>query len=207
MRSLALVTLLGVTALAWAKPALALDAVRPSGYLERGQMLSGEGGPVFVPDSESGNHGGRYFRLSGSELGIFYGLGSHPSIDWFWPNHRVYTPVAQIIDASPAGLQLLTRYEAGADYTQGFARAGAIITFLALGATLGGFAYNLLPGNTREMQPIYFLGTGAGALAGLTLLTGSQLSASSNEALLNQAIDAYNRDMAGRRRFGPLPGR
>ena len=95
--------------LALARPAVALDAVRPSGFLERGQMVGSESGPVFVPDAESGTRGGRFFRLSGSELGIFYGLGSHPSIDWFWPNHRVYPAVAQIVDASPAGLRSLCR--------------------------------------------------------------------------------------------------
>lgn len=187
--------------------AWALDAVRPSGFLERGQMVAGEAGAVFLPDQESGQHGGRYFRLSGSELGIFYGLGSHPSIDWIWPNHRVYAAVAQIVDASPAGLRLLTQYEGIADYTQGFARAGSLVALAGLGASLGGLGYNLLPGNTREMQPVFFLGTGGAFAAGLLLFMGAQLAASSNEALLDQAIDAYNRDMAGRRRFGPVPGR
>ena len=193
----------------FAAPAFALD-VRPQGYLERGTMQNTDEGYVFVPDAERRAHGGRYFRLSGSDLGVFYGLGSYENVDWIWPSHHIYPSLRDIIEASPSGLSNLQRYEDGAEYTQGYSRAGALLMYGGIASVLGGLVYNLIPNNTREMQPVWFAGSaGVGAL-GLAVFIFSQSLASQNEALLDQAIEAYNRDMAGRRArtqyMAPVPG-
>lgn len=192
-----------------AAPAFAID-VRPQGYLERGTMQQTDEGYLFVPDAERNAHGGRYFRLSGSDVGVFYGLGSYPSVDWIWPSHHTYPALRDIIEASPAGLSDLNRYEDGAEYTQGFSRAGWLLLMGGLGALLGGLVYNFVPNNPREMQPIWFGVSGGVAAVGLSTFIFSQSLASQNEALLDQAIEAYNRDMAGRRmrnQYAPaMPG-
>lgn len=192
-----------------AAPALAAD-VRPEGYLERGTMGYTDEGYVFIPDADHGAHGGRFFRLSGSDVGVFYGLGSFPSVDWIWPSHHTYPALRDIIEASPGGLSALNRYEDGAEYTQGFSRIGWLIMVGGLGALLGGLGYNLVPGNTREMQPIWFGASAGVAALGIATYVFSQSLASQNEALLDEAIQDYNRDMAGRRarnRYAPAqPG-
>lgn len=167
-------------------------------------MQQTDDGYVFVPDADRGVHGGRYFRLSGSDLGIFYGLGSYPSVDWFWPSHHTYPALKDILEASPTGLSDLNRYEDGAEYTQGFSRVGWMLLIGGVGALLGGLGYNFLPNNPREMQPIWFGAAGGVAAVGLFTYVFSQSLASQNEALLDQAIAAYNRDMAGRRHHTPF---
>lgn len=184
-------------------PAFALD-VRQQGYLERGTMQTTERGYEFVPDAPSGRFGGRYFRLSGSDDYVFYGLGGHPSIDWLWPTHKVNRSTWEIISASSGGLNFLERYQDTAEYTQGFARAGWIVMIGGFAALMGGLVYNLVPGNTREMQPIWFGVTGGIGAAGLVIWGGASSGAITNEALLDTSIDAYNREMAGRRRRAPL---
>jgi hypothetical protein len=194
-----------------ATPGVSLAAdVRPQGFLERGTMMQTDDGYVFVSDADRNAHGGRFFRLSGSDIGVFYGLGSHPSVDWLWPSHHTYSGLKEIIEASPGGLSHLNRYEDGAEYTQGFSRAGWLLMVGGIGALLGGLVYNLIPNNTREMQPVWFGATAGVGAVGLSMFIFSQSLANQNEALLDQAIEAYNRDMAGKRgRVGfptPPPG-
>jgi hypothetical protein len=187
-----------------APPALAAE-VRPQGYLERGVLEWTDQGVIFVPDAERGQRGGRWFRLEGSEMSVFYGLGGTPGTDWIWPNHTVNSSVWEIINASPGGLNYLSRYQDAANYTTGFARAGMLVMLGGLGAIGYGLIYNFT-NNTdppREMQPVFFIASAAALGAGLLLWGGAQASAGTNEALLDQAIDAYNREMAGRRRRGP----
>jgi hypothetical protein len=187
-------------ALLVSNPGVTLAAdVRPQGYLERGTMMQTDEGYVFVSDADRNAHGGRFFRLSGSDIGVFYGLGSHPSVDWLWPSHHTYSGLKEIIEASPGGLSHLNRYEDGAEYTQGFSRAGWLLMVGGIGALLGGLAYNLIPNNTREMQPVWFGATAGIGTVGLATFFFSQSLANQNEALLDQAIEAYNRDMAGKR--------
>jgi len=107
--------------------------------------------------------------------------------------------VWEIVSASPGGTSYMLRYQDAAAYTTGFARVGALVTFASLGAVLGGVGYNLTNA-TREMQPGFFVGAGGALLAGLGLWAGASAAGGSSEALLDQAIDAYNRDLAGRRR-------
>jgi hypothetical protein len=187
-----------------ATPAYAVD-VRPQGYLERGTMQQTEEGLMFVPDAERGQHGGRFFRLSGSDMGVFYGLGGNPNTDWLWPSHHTYPALKDIIEASPTGLSNLNRYDDGAEYTQGFSRVGWLLLVGGVGALLGGLVYNLIPNNKREMQPIWFGVSGGVAGLGLVTYGWSQGLAWQNEALLDQAVEAYNRDMAGKRRRNPYP--
>jgi hypothetical protein len=187
-----------VATVSLAAPARA-DEIRPAGWLERGEFVADDAGVTFVADVQRGRRGGRWFRLDGSEGHIFYGLGGHPATDWFWPNHVASSFVWEIVNASPGGTSYMLRYQDAAAYTTGFARVGAMVALGSLAATLGGVGYNLTNA-TREMQPVFFLGTGAGLLAGVGLWAGAGAAAASNEALLDQALDAYNRDLAGRRR-------
>ena len=186
-------------------PTLAAE-VRPQGYLERGVLEWSDQGVIFVADSERGQRGGRWFRLEGSEMQVFYGLGGHPSTDWIWPTHTVSSSVWEIVNASPGGLNNLQRYQDAANYTQGFARAGMLVMIGGLGALGYGLIYNLTNASTppREMQPVWFISSAAALGAGLLLWGGSSAAAGTNEAMLDQAIDAYNREMAGRRRRGPM---
>lgn len=187
-----------------AAPAQAVE-VRPQGYLERGVLEWTDQGVVFMPDSERGQRGGRWFRLEGSEMQIFYGLGGSTGTDWLWPTHTVSSAVWDIISASPGGVNYLSRYQDGANYTQGFARAGSLVMYTGLLGAIGGFIYNLtLTNSTRELNPIWYLGAAGVFAAGLGIYAGASAGAGTNEALLDQAIDAYNREMAGRRRRGPV---
>ncbi|MEB3327960.1 MAG: hypothetical protein VKQ33_01875 [Candidatus Sericytochromatia bacterium] len=191
-----IVTALLTSALAW--PARA-DDIRPAGWLERGEFVARDEEVAYVPDAQRGRRGGRWFRLDGSEGHVFYGLGGHPGTDWLWPNHVASPFVWEIVSASPGGTSYLLRYQDAAAYTTGLARVGTLVALGSLAATLGGVGYNLTNA-TREMQPVFFVGTGAALLAGVGLWAGATAAASSNEALLDQALDAYNRDLAGRRR-------
>ncbi len=184
-----------------ASPAFAAD-VRPQGYLERGVLEWTDQGVLFIADSERGQRGGRWFRLEGSEMQVFYGLGGNPSTDWIWPTHTVNPSVWEIVNASPGGLNYLHRYQDAATYTTGFARAGMLVMLGGLGSLAYGLIYNLTS-TTREMQPAWYIGSGAAFGAGLLLWGSTQAAAGTNEALLDSALDAYNREMAGRRRRGP----
>lgn len=195
--------LLAASLLTAALPAQAAE-IRPQGFLERGILEWTDQGVVFVPDAERGQRGGRWFRLEGSEMQVFYGLGGSPSTDWLWPSHTVSSAVWDIVSASPGGVNYLMRYQDGANYTSGFARAGWIVMIVGLGSAIGGFIYNLsLTSSTRELNPLWYAGAGGVFAAGLGVYGGAQAGAATNEALLDQAIDAYNREMSGRRRRGP----
>lgn len=202
MRRLAFLATLTAAAVTAVAPPAAAAEVRPQGYLERGVLESTDQGVLFVADSERGQRGGRWFRLEGSEMQVFYGLGGTPGTDWLWPTHTVSPAVWEIVNASPGGLNYLQRYQDAAAYTTGFARAGMLVMLGGLGALGYGLAYNLT-NSTREMQPAWFIGSGAALGAGMLLWGSTQAAAATNEALLDQAIDAYNREMAGRRRRGP----
>ncbi|MEB3197049.1 MAG: hypothetical protein VKP62_07570 [Candidatus Sericytochromatia bacterium] len=179
------------------QPSWASD-VRPSAYLERGEYVTFDNGTVFVADGERGSRGGHWFRVAGQESSVFYGLGSHPVTDWIWPNHGVSPAVWDLVAVSAAGASYLTRYQEMAGHTTGFARIGALVGLGGLAGTAGGLAYNLTNA-TREMQPIFFVATALTALAGFGFWAGAAATAHSNEALLDQALEAYNREWAGRR--------
>lgn len=202
MRQFPAVCLLSVLAfLAPVLPAAAAE-VRPQGYLERGVLEWTDGGVQFVSDSERMQRGGHWFRLEGSEMQVFYGLGGHPNVDWLWPTHTVSPAVWEIVNAFPGGLSYMMRYQDAATYTTGFARAGYLVMYGAAGALIGGLAYNLT-NPTREMQPVWFAASAGVLGAGILLAAGAGAGAATNESLLDQALDAYNREMAGRRRRGP----
>lgn len=177
-----------------AAPALASD-IRPTGYLERGTLQSSEGQPAFVPGA-----GGRYFRVGGFDELVFYGLGTHPVLDWLWPSYRTRPQLKELMRASTGALSQLERYEQSQEYMQNWARMGTLITLGALGAAAGGFAYGALPGNLREMAPGYFYATGGVAALGLAVFGTSAIVANDNQGLLDRAIANYNQDMAGRRK-------
>lgn len=186
-----------------ASPASASSEPRPSTYIERGELQTIEDELTFVSDAERGERGGHWFRLGGQASSVFYCKGSHPATDWIWPNHKVSQAVWEIVRLSPGGSNYLMHYQEAAEYTTGFARIGVLATVAGLGAAGGGLAYNLTNA-TREMQPLFFVGAGLAALAGLGLWAGATAAASSNEALLDQALDAYNRELAARRNQAPL---
>lgn len=196
----ALVATAVMAALACA-PAFA-DDIRPTSYLERGTIQSGEAGPQFVPDSAVNAAGGRYFRLGGYDELVFYGLGSHPAIDWFWPSYRCQPQLKEVVRTSAGALDSLERYEAAQDNTQNWARMGFLITLGAALAAAGGFAYGAIPANPREMAPSFYYATGGVAALGLALWGGSTIILKDNQSLLDRAIATYNRDMAGRRKLG-----
>lgn len=184
-------------------PAAAYNEPRPAAYIERGELQTVEDELTFVSDAERGERGGHWFRLGGQASSVFYCKGSHPATDWIWPNHQVSQAVWEIVRLSPGGSNYLMHYQEAAEYTTGFARLGVLGTLVALGATGGGLAYNLTNA-AREMQPVFFVGTGLLAVAGLGLWAGATAAASSNEALLDQALDAYNRELAARRNQAPV---
>lgn len=208
-RAPALLAALGLLLLPLAAPAAAID-VRPSGYLERGQLERDEAGMRFVPDSESGGRNGRYFRVGGHDLLVTYGLGNHPVSDWIWPSYHLKAHVRDLVVVSPGGLNRLVNYEEAQGYAEGFARVGALVLWGALATAAGGLTYNLLPGNAREMTPGFWYATGGAVAAGALTLGLSGWAAHDNFAMLDDAIAAYNRDMAGKRRLviprpAPLP--
>lgn len=183
-----------------ASPAFALD-VRPSGYLERGQLDRTEAGLRFIPDSESGGQNGRYFRVGGHDLLVTYGLGNHPVADWVWPSYHLKAHVRDLVVVSPGGLSRLVRYEEAQGYAEGFARVGALILGGAIATAIGGLGYNFMPGNAREMTPGFWYATGGALTAGLLTVGLSNWAAHDNLTMLDEAIAAYNRDMAGKRRL------
>jgi hypothetical protein len=180
-------------------PAFASD-IRPSGYLERGSIQGTEGEPQFVPDSATNASGGRYCRVGGYDELVFYGVGTHPAIDWFWPSYRTQPQLKEILRASPGATSYLDRYDEAEEHAQNWARMGFLITVGAALAAAGGLAYSAIPTNPREMAPSFYYGTAGVAVLGLAFWGGSTLVAHDNQAWLDRAIDNYNRDMAGRRK-------
>lgn len=202
MPSKPLSALLTLTLLAAPAPALAQSAPRSPGYLERGTLVdTDEGGKRFVPDAESGEKHGRYFRVGGSDRMIFYGIGSHPVADRFWPSFGVRPPLRDVVSASPAGLDRLLQYKDAQVGVEGVVQGGYLVFWGGLLATAGGLAYNFYPGNPREMQPLFLVGTGVAAVAGLVTFIGATAAANENQRLLDAAIEAYNKDLAGRRKL------
>lgn len=183
-----------------AAPAQAID-IRPSGYLERGSLERTEAGMRFVPDAESGARNGRYFRVGGHDQLVTYGLGNHPITDWVWPSYQLKPHVRDLVTVSPGGLDRLVRYEDTQSYAEGFARVGALVLWGSLLTAAGGLTYNLLPGNAREMTPGFWYATGGAVVAGMLTFGLSHWSAMENYQILDDAIAAYNRDMAGKRRL------
>jgi hypothetical protein len=184
-------------------PAFANSDVRPSTYIERGEFQTIGEEVAFVSDEERGVRGGHWFRLGGQASSVFYCKGSHPATDWIWPNHKVSQAVWEIVRLSTGGANYLMHYQEAAEYTTGLARIGVLASLAGVAATGGGLAYNLTNA-TREMQPIFFAGTALLTLGGLALWGGATAAASSNEALLDQALEAYNRELASRRNQAPL---
>jgi hypothetical protein len=181
------------------EPARASD-IRPIGYLERGTLQPSETGPTFVPDSATNATGGRYFRLGGLDETAFYGLGTNPGFDWFWPSYHTQSRLREVLRVSPGATNYLDRYEQAQEYTQNWARIGVMVTVGSVLTAVGGLAYSLIPSNPREMAPGFYFATGGAAAAGLALWGGSSVVASDNQGLLDRAIQNYNRDMAGRRK-------
>jgi hypothetical protein len=182
-----------------AAPAFASD-IRPIGYLERGTLQPSETGPTFVPDSATNATGGRYFRLGGLDETAFYGVGTNPGFDWFWPSYHTQSRLREILRVSPGATNYLDRYEQAQDYTQNWARIGVVVAMGSVLTAAGGLAYSLIPTNPREMAPGFYVATGGAAAAGLALWGGSSVVANDNQGLLDRAIQSYNRDMAGRRK-------
>jgi hypothetical protein len=188
---------LGLSAPAWA-----VD-IRPSGYLERGTLEKTDEGVVFVPDAVSGRTGGRYFRLGGYDNLVTYGLGEHPAIDWFWPSYKLRPGVKDILAVSPGATGRMITYEESQDVPQSMARVGWLVLTGAVVTALGGLVYNKLPGNLREMQPNFWYATAGTATVGALMYGGGTWLAKGNEMMLDEAIAAYNRDMAGKRKLRP----
>lgn len=192
-----------MTAVFACTPAFA-DDIRPTSYLERGSVQAGEAGPQFMPDSAVNAAHGRYFRLGGYDELVFYGLGTHPAVDWFWPSYRCQPQLKEVVRTSAGALDFLERYEAAQENTQNWARMGFLITLGAALAAAGGFGYGAIPANPREMAPSFYYATGGVAALGLALWGGSTVILNDNQTLLDRAIATYNRDMAGRRKLtGP----
>jgi hypothetical protein len=183
-----------------AAPAALASDIRPTGYLERGTMQPTQEGTAFVPDSAAEANGGRYMRVGGFDELVFYGVGSHPNLDWLWPNHRATPHLKELLRASPGSLSHLERYEAGQEYAQNWARMGMIIALGASLAAAGGYVYGALPSNPREMAPGFYYATGGVAALGALIFGTSTFIANDNQQILDRAIASYNRDMAGRRK-------
>jgi hypothetical protein len=188
---------LATACLVWAIATPEADALaaKPVGYLERGRMESVEGVVTFVSDSEAELTGGRYLRLHDVTSRVFYGVGAHPVLDYWWPAYSANGALSDIITVSAGGLSYLERYQTEARQSEGFAR----LAWLGLLGGTVGFAgsliYNALPGNTREVQPALLIGSGLLTALGGVGFVSVTLGTATHDALLDQAIAAYNRDL------------
>ena len=158
---------------------------------------------MFVPDATSGKVGGRYFRLGGYDNLVTYGVGENPLIDWLWPSYRLRTSVKDILAVSPRATTPMIAYDEAQDYAQTFARVGWLAFWSAAATAVGGLVYDKLPGNAREMQPGFWYATAGAATAGALMFGGAHWVATDNQQMLDEAIAAYNRDMAGKRKLRP----
>jgi hypothetical protein len=157
--------------------------------VERGSLQGGQ----FVADVSDGQ--GRYFRVAQDDTRVFYGLGTNPTLDAFWPSYSVNIRLQGLLRTSPGAYNSLLAYEDSQAGLESTGRMGALALAGGVLALAGGLIYDFFPGNPRQMAPVYYLGAGGAAVAGGLLYFGSSWLAGQNEMFLTQAIATYNRDL------------